>query len=255
MVSLALWCTSFALQLIILSRGFLTRALLKFPYFYAYTFSVLVGDAFVFVAWRAADPALYQKSYWAWQFLTLVVGCGIILEIFKHVLAPYPGAERFATAVGLFTFGVIFCVAIVYRFLPVGRSTLSGSTFELERDVRTVQALFLFGILAVISYYGIQIGKNLKGMISGYGLYIGTSLLTLAVRSYAGAGFNRVWNIVQPCSFNVSVMIWVIALWSFHPNPVPDASIQLEEDYEAFAARTKRALVAMRSHLAKTSRT
>ena len=64
----------------------------------------------------------------------------------------------------------------------------------IERDVRTVQAIFLFMILAVISYYRIPIGKNLKGMISGYGLYIVTSLFTLAIRAYAGPRFNSSWN-------------------------------------------------------------
>jgi hypothetical protein len=91
-------------------------------------------------------------------------------------------------------------------------------------------------------------------MIAGYALYIGTSLLTLAVRSYAGARFNDMWNIIQPFSFDLSVMIWTIALWSHHPNPVPSASIHLEEDYEVFAARTKRALGSVRSHVVKTPR-
>jgi hypothetical protein len=183
-----------------------------------------------------------------------MIGCGIVLEIFRHVLRPYPGAEKFATAVGLVTFSAIFAFAFLYRLLAPDWSP-SGTVIELERDVRTVQAIFLFGIFAVISYYQIPIGKNLKGMTAGYGLYILTSLVTLAVRSYAGPQFNNVWNVIQPLSYDASLLVWVVSMWSYHPNPVPDAAIRLEEDYEALAARTKRALGTMRSRLAKAGRT
>jgi hypothetical protein len=81
-----------------------------------------------------------------------------------------------------------------------------------------------------------------------------TSLFTLAIRAYAGPQFNSSWNIIQPLSFDLSLTIWMVALWSFHPNPLPDPAIPLEGDYEALAARTRRALVAMRSHLTRTAR-
>ncbi|MGC2331239.1 MAG: hypothetical protein WA581_07285 [Candidatus Acidiferrales bacterium] len=154
-------------------------------------------------------------------------------------------------AVGLLTFGVVFCFALVYRILV---TSPGQALYELERNVRTVQALFLCGILAVVSYYRIPIGKNLKGMISGYGLYIVTSLFTLATRAYAGPRFNGAWNVIQPLSFDASLTIWLLALWSYHPNPAPDPAIPLETDYEALAARTRRTLVAMRSHLTRTAR-
>ncbi len=252
--SVAIWGIGIIFQLLILIRSFRATVLAKYAFFYAYVFSTLVGAILGYILWMVS-PTSYGKSYWTLQFITLLVGCGIILEIFKHVLAPYPGAERFATAVGLLTFGLVFCFAFAYQILGISQSSPRGTAIELERDVRTVQAIFLFGIFAVISYYRIPIGKNLKGMIGGYGLYIGTSLVSLAFRSYAGRAFEAAWNVIQPSSYDLSLLIWLIALWSYHPNPVPDAAIHLEEDYEALAARTRRALGAVRSRLAKVGRT
>lgn len=249
MFSLILWVASFLFRLLILFRGLQGSTLKKFPYFFSYILSTCVADILIYAAW-IYHPAAYQKTYWGVQFATLLLGCGIVLEIFQHVLTPYPGAERFATVAVLVTFGLIFCFALGYQFLAPNSSAPKGTPIELERDVRTVQAIFLFGIFAVISYYRIPIGKNLKGMIFGYGLYIGTSLLSLAFRSYAGHSFDSEWKIIQPLSYAVGMFIWLIALWSFRPNPAPDPGIHLEEDYEALAARTKRTLVAMRSHLA-----
>jgi hypothetical protein len=251
MVWLIVLCSGLLLQLGILVRGFREKLLAAYSFFYLYVLSVFLGDGLALVLWRVTDYNSYQRSYWILQFVTLLIGCGIVLEIFRHVLSPYRGAEKFATATGLFIFGAVFCFAIVYRLIvPSPGRTL----FELERNVRTVQAVLLFGILFVVSYYRIPLGKNVRGMITGYGLYIVTSLSTLAIRAYAGPEFNNAWNVIQPFSFNVSLAIWLAALWSFHPNPVPDPTVPLEEDYELLARRTRRALASMRSHLTRTAR-
>ena len=250
MVWLLVWAVGLLIRLVALFRGLRAKILARYPFFYVYLLSTFVADLITFILWRFSQ-ASYQNSYWILQFLTLLIGCGIVLEAFRHVLSPYRGAEKFATAVGLFTFGAIFCFAIAYRLVV---SSPDRALFELERNVRTVQALFLSGILMVVSYYRIPIGKNLKGMISGYGLYIVTSLSTLAIRAYAGPGFNNTWNVIQPLSFDASLTIWLVALWSYQPNPAPDPTVPLEEDYEMLARRTRRALASMRSHLTKAAR-
>ncbi|HTX14018.1 MAG TPA: hypothetical protein VMD77_01900 [Candidatus Baltobacteraceae bacterium] len=239
------------LQLGVLLQGLRARLIVKYSFFYAYVFSTFLATILAFILWKLASASAYQKGYWIMQFATLLLGCGIILEIFRHALSPYKGAEKFATAVGLFTFGGVFCFALGYRLVV---SSPDRALFELERNVRTVQALLLFGIFAVISYYGIPLGKNIKGMIAGYGLYIITSLFALALRVYAGPRFNSIWNVVQPLSFVGSFAIWLAALWSFYPNPAPDPAIPLENDYEALATRTRRTLASMRSHLTRTAR-
>ena len=250
MAWLIVLCSGLLLQLGILVQGLREKLLARYSFFYAYVFCTFAATALALVLWRVA-LASFQRSYWILQFATLLIGCGIILEIFRHVLSPYRGAEKFAMATGLFIFGAVFCFAIVYRLIvPSPGRTL----FELERNVRTVQAVLLFGILVVVSYYNVPLGKNIKGIVAGYGLYIVTSLSTLAIRAYAGPGFNNAWNVIQPVSFDVSLAIWLIALWSYQPNPAPGTTVPLEEDYEMLARRTRRALASMRSHLTKAAR-
>jgi hypothetical protein len=252
--NLIVWLVGLALRSIILFRAVQTRVVRGYAFFFLYVFTTCIGDVLLYLAW-VSHPALYQKTYWAMQFLTLAIGCGIVLEIFRHVLDPYPGSAKFASVVVLVTFGAVFFFALLYQIAAPNWALQRGTAVELERDVRTIQAIFLFGVFAVISYYRIPIGKNLKGMIAGYGLYIGTSLAVLALRAYdARRVFERTWSVSQQVSYDVSLLIWLIALWSYFPNPVPDASIHLEQDYEALAARTKRTLVAMRSHLARAAR-
>ncbi len=245
-LSWIIWCLGIFLESLLLARGIRARLLTKFPFFYIYSASVLL------VALLMIVTSFYDRWYWQTQFLTLIIGYGILLEILNHVLSPYPGAEKFARTAGLVAFGLIFSFALIVPLIIPHWS--AGTTIEFERDLRSVQAIFICGLLAVVSYYGIPIGKNMKGMTVGYGLYIVTSLVSLAVRSYAGTPFDEIWKTIQPLSFDVSLVVWVIALWSYCPNPVPDPTIRLEEDYEALASRTRSTIDAIRSYIGKAAR-
>ena len=249
MASSIIWWAGILLTCSILVRGVSAKLLARYPFFYAYNLSVLVAwvpPLFLYVA----NSTAYNTWYWIAQLLTLIVGYGILLEIFKHVLSPYPGAEKLARLAGIVVFGAIFCFALVYPLVK-SHGGASATMVEFERDLRTVQAIFVSGLLVVIAYYGIEIGKNMKGMIAGYGLYIVTSLVTLAVRSYAGA--SLVW-IIQPLSYDVSLVIWLTALWSYHPTPIPESRVRLEAEYEALAAKTRGAMGGMRSELGRVAR-
>jgi len=234
------------LEFSLLGRGLQTRLIKRYYFFYLYVASVIFFTAVMILAnWTA--PSLYDRWYWPLQLGTLVTGYGILLEIVNHVLAPYPGAERFARFSGLGAFGVILTFALLAPLVAPHWSR--GTIIEFERDLRSVQAVFICGVLAVIFYYGIGMGRNMKGMIMGYGLYILTSLMSLAVRSYAGTRFDQIWDVVQPLSFDISLVIWLVALWSYCPNPTSDHMIHLEEDYGALVERTKDVMGAIRAYI------
>jgi hypothetical protein len=238
------------LECMLLLRAMRARVLGKYFFFYAYVASALL-TSLIGIAIHLSIPATYHKWYWPLQLVGLVTGYGILLEILNHVLAPYTGAEKFARVTGVGAFAAIFGFALIApRILP---QWSPGTMIEFERDLRCVQAVFICGLLAVMSYYAIPIGKNMKGMMLGYGLYILTSLVSLAVRAYAGASFNRVWYLVQPLSFDVSLAIWLWGLWSYYPNPAPDPGIRLEGDYEALVARVRGGLGNLWSYLVRTT--
>ena len=242
----SIWLLGIFVDSLLVCRGLVTRLTRRYPFFYAYSGSVLIGSVAIML------PGVYPHGYWQYQLLTLVLGYGILLEILNHVLAPYPGASRFARISGLLAFAIVlgFCA-----FYPVARAEWSaGIMIQFERNLRTIQAIFICGLLAIISYYRIAIGKNMKGMIAGYGLYVSTSLVSLALRSYAGMAFDEIWKVVQPLSYDVSLLVWMVALWSYSPEPVPEPAISLDADYEAFVARTKTVFGLLRAYLVKTAR-
>ncbi len=250
MLSLLLWRAAIFLEGLILFRGFRGKTLARYPFFFAYIACAFADDILGYTYYSLTGSASY--GYWLGEFLTLIIGCGIILEIFRCVLSPYPGAERFARIMGFATFVAIACFAVIFPLMMPAWSH-AGTMYELARDLRTVQAILLVGLFGVIRYYGIPIGKNMRGMILGYGFFVGAALVGLAVRSFVGTPLPGTIMITQQVSYLTALLIWINALWSYHPNPVPDSSIRLEEDYEAFAARTRSTIGALRSHLTRVA--
>jgi hypothetical protein len=250
-LSKGIWLLGLLSEVALLSRAILQRIWPRYPFFYAYIAASLVGTTGVSMV-SFLTPNSYARWYWIVQFVTLLLGCGIVLEVFNRVLAPYFGAARFARVVILTGFAVIFCFAIIYSFANL-HWTASSAEFELERDLRTLQAIFLGAIIVLISYYRIQIGKNIRGMVLGYALYVVASLASFALRAYAGRSFNA-WMFIPPLSFDACLAIWLAALWSYHANPVPSSGVHLEADYESLVAFTKAAVGTVRSQLGRTVR-
>ncbi|HEY6443670.1 MAG TPA: hypothetical protein VIY66_10060 [Candidatus Acidoferrales bacterium] len=248
MLQSVIWWVGIVLALLILVGGYRARLLFRYPFFYAYAASVFFVWTVLYFPYILRSPS-YNSWYWGAEFLTLVVGYGILLEILNHVLGPYPGAAKFARTIGVIAFALVVCFAWLYpRLFP---QWSAGTSVEFERDLRTVQALFLGGLLVVVSYYRIAISRNMKGLIAGYGLYIATSLVTLALRSYAGMSFDTFWKIAEPLSYDISLLIWLVALRSYSPTPVPYSGINLDANYQELVTRTRSAV---RSHFRKTAR-
>jgi hypothetical protein len=241
------------LDSLILCRAFRANLAAKYPLFYTYIACVLVFDVSRIVVYQLVSPLPFKDFFWATQFLSLVVGYGVILEIMRKALGPYAGAERFARICVLAVFATVFSF-VTFRSLTTPDWSPATCYGELERDLRAVQVLVLAGVLTVVSYYRVTLGKNLKGIILGYGLYIAVSVISPALRSYIGPPFEGVWRYTQPYLYFVSQSVWAVALWNYSPNPTPEMPPRLESDYESLALKTRARLGAMRSYIGRTVR-
>lgn len=239
------------LQGAILLRALYLRTLRTFPYFYTYIAAGLIQTVLDYAVFRI-DPSSYARVYWASQLLTLLIGCGLLLELFGHVLSSYPGAARLAKAVCIVTFGFIFLFVLSSSHLSLLNG--GGSQIELERDVRTAQIFLFTAVIAVALYYRISLTRNMRGMMCGYGVYLGGSLVTLALRSYLGHGFDVEWALIQPLAFDLSLAIWLISLWWYERDPFDDEGPGPGRDYQMIVSMTQNGIRELRSHLGRSTR-
>ena len=250
MMTFGLWFFGDVLLLLLLGLGVKRVLISKYLIFYAYIGLHVLGEVLRVSAYYLA-PGEYLPIYWSTQFVSVAASYFVLWEIFRHVLRDYPGtaiiARRLVTAIFILVLAKTFLTALV-----TGVDPFRLGVIPLERDLRFVQVCLLLGLQFLITYYSIPLGRNLRGLILGQGLFIATSMAILALRSYMGPSSYEVWALGQQGCAVGALLIWTHAFWSYEPNPKPSARINLEEDYALLVRRTNLAFIKARSILVRT---
>lgn len=251
MATSLLWIAGIALELVILFRFLKCRLFAHYPFFFAYLGIVCFFSVALWPIYHS-HSALYPPFFWMNQFLNLLAAFGVLFEIVRRSFERYPGARKFATTVLVMMFAIL-CGYFVFRLLPSSPTPYEGFS-SLENDFRVIQALTLCGVLIVISYYRIDVGRNLLGIMAGLGLYVGSTIVSHQLRSYVGPAFNAGWDAIQPYTYLTSLFIWTFALWSYAPAAAPEIPPEIDDGYEAFARQTQHALGTMNAAVSKVNR-
>jgi hypothetical protein len=248
MISLLIWSVGIALELILITRGVQQGLIRRYPAFYSYIGFVLASDILVYPV--RFSPHAYLYFYWTTEFLSLVLGCLVLLEFYRSALAEYPGTARMARAL----LGLLFVVAMiktVVKTVNVPEWWFNATPAQVEGLLRVCQLLSILSLTVLFLFYSIPFGKNLRGILLGFGLFFSWSVLCLALVAAGVAKAESLWSYTLPFSYLLTLVVWTVHLWSYQPNPVPDRSIPLEQDYLRVAAATQRRLHTARGHLAK----
>jgi hypothetical protein len=251
MLSQAIWWSSIALEVLLLIQGLRTRLAFRYPIFFSYILFVLVFDDLLSLFISRWSNPLYAYSYWITEFAGVVLGCGVVLEIFRVGLQRYPGTARMARNVLI----LVFLLAVVKGLVAAAndpKSWLEASIPQIEAVVRTVQALAILALVAVFLLYSIPVARNLRGILLGYGLFVAVLAICLTFVPAVGHGF---WFYASSASYPLALGVWLGYLWSYSESPNQEpAGEQLENDYQRAAAATRRRLQTARGQLARAVR-
>ena len=253
MLSQSIWWSGVALEVLVLIRGFRGKLVSRYPVFYTFIAFVLFQGLLRFLAyyWR---PQLYRDVYWTTEFLAVMVGCAVVFEIYRIGLSSYPGTARMARNALAFVFALALTKALV-DVASDPRWWLEATARDVEGAVRAVQALSVIALVALFLFYAIPFGRNLRGILLGYGFFIFLSLLSL---TFASSVVNKtahdVWSYAHSGSWVMALSLWVAHLWSYRVNPVPSTRVDLDLEYQRLAASTHRRLQEARGYLAKAVR-
>jgi|ERR1700728_4914502 len=249
------WLGGLLLEGIILVRAIYGKFLAKYSLFYLYIGSVFLGSIFLYVI-NIVMPLKKIPLYWSVNFITLSLGCGVIFEISRHVFGHRVTLDRVARWSMAIAFGSIFLLVAIHAFLLPRWNPITNSA-DLERDLRIAQAIVLMTILFLTGYYAIEIGKNIRGMILGLGVYVGASILSLTVRLLIGPRFSTTWQIIQSSAYLAALSIWAIALWSYEPEPPSkrpsDSDRRHDDGYKTLAGQTQEVLDSINEQLEGTT--
>ena len=241
---LILW-SSIALEVVLLVAGLRSRLAYRFPVFYSYIGFVLLQDLVRFFVYRW-NLEIYKSVYWATEFAGLALGSLVVFEICKVSLAAYPGTARMARN----ALALVFLTAVAKGFPTSAGWQLTSTALEIERALRTVQAAAILALVVLFLVYSIPFGRNLRGIMLGYGLFSGKRVICLAFVSQQNHDF---WFYAYSASYIAALGLWLGHLWSYQPNPQPNICVQLENDYQRIAAATQKRLRETQGYLRKAA--
>jgi hypothetical protein len=236
MLTITIWCLAIGLEALLLVRGTRAKWVRQFPIFYSYILFVFVEEFLRFSVYRWY-PNHYAGVYWTTQFLSLLLGSAVIFEIYRVGLRSFPGTARMTRYLLLAVFGAIFAKSLANPSEGLFQ-WLAENSRMLERDLRIVQALAIVTLVSLFLWYAIPFGKNLKGILAGYCLFIAMSIIQLTL-SFTWSGIRLYWPYLQPVSYLLVLGLWTSALWSAHAIPETKPAPQLEHDYQALVASTR----------------
>ena len=248
MLTELIWSSSIALEIAVLVRGLRSKLAYRLPIFYAYLSFVALQEITRFLfQW---NKRAYPVIYWVTEFLGLAIGSLVIFEIYKVSLRAYPGAARMARNALVF----VFLTAVAKGLADVATSGTwqpASTALQMERALRTVQAAAILALVTLFLVYSIPFGRNLRGILLGYGLFIGQRVIVLTFMPPQGHHF---WFYAYSSVYVVTLVVWLVHLWAYEPSPEPSTAVPLEREYQTIAAATQRRLHAVRVYVRKSVR-
>jgi hypothetical protein len=250
MLGQSIWWSGIALEALLVLRGLLGKWAWRFPVFYGYL-SFVLFQSLVRFSTNLLYPRRYIYVYWITEFMGVLIGCGVVFEIYRVGLAAFPGTARMVRNL----LAVIFVLAFTKALVNASNAPMwwpVATTLDLEKYLRVIQAFSIAALVSLFLFYSIPFGKNLRGILAGYSLFIAATIVWLTTASSTSNSAPGTWSYVLPVAYLAALGMWTGYLWSYQPQPQPQAA-KLEDDYQKIAAATRRRLQEARGYLGKAT--
>ena len=217
MATQAIWLAGICLEALLVFRIWRAGNVRAYPLFFSYVVFVLVQEI---LSWFVAHvyPSFYPGLYWSTEAIGLFAGCALVLEFHWIALAQFPGVAKLARIVLMSAFWLTGArVLLAVTVGSPGWSTLF--IVELERDMRFVQSIAILALLLLFLIYRVPIGRNLRGIILGYGLFLGINIVNLTYLERFGGTVRFIASGIQSFAYFFALCVWIVFLWSYSPQP------------------------------------
>ena len=212
-----LWEAQIVVLAILMAVLLIRKNWSKFPIFSAYlTFCLTQGTVLYILL--CTKLSLYISSrqwireYWIAEVIGIILGFGVIYEVFRKLLASYSALRNLANTVFRWAFVVLVILGsmVLYvKFSPnhahSAQAIYSNAMFVVEEAVRTTEVGLLLFLFMFAGAFGLHWRHSLFGIALGFGLFISIELIAVTMRSHLPAGFN----IVRMLTFTISLLIWL----------------------------------------------
>ena len=191
----------------------------RYPYVVLFVAYDLFGNLVLFPISRfKADwfATAYWQIAWISLFLRFLINWEFFRGIFGRQSTLYEVGYKALIVVELIGLPAIVLLgwsqssAVRYIYLPLSP--------VVEQYFSLAQALLLLTPAAVARYYGLALGRNVRGLGFGFGLYALVRAMNFASLQ-AFRGFVPYWRFLVPASLIAMMVIWLWGFWECAPSP------------------------------------
>ncbi len=204
-----LWFLALALQSLLALVLLAKRAWNKFPVFLGYSVFNLCAAAALYMV--HGSRVTYFYTYWTCEAIGLILGFGVVYEIFGTILVPYPALRRVATVVCRTAIILLLVLgAIVIGAQSSGeRNQIMASILVAEEATRIVELGLLMFLFLFSSAFGLHWRQSAFGITLGLGLFTAVELAAVTLRNHLGTAATQTFGVVRILAFNTSLVVWL----------------------------------------------
>jgi hypothetical protein len=184
------------------------KAYRQYRWFFAYMAAEVMQTCILYPLRNA--PTAYFYGYVFGSALTLILGFGVIHEIFISIFRPYHTLRDLGSVLFKWAGLVMLLVAVIVSASgqALQREPLVEATLILERSIRVVQCGLIMFLLLFSKYLGISWRQRSFGIALGFGSYATIDLSLLAL--HLGAHISQdVANLITMSAYIISIGIWI----------------------------------------------
>ena len=207
------------LEALLVWRLFKHRTVFRYPYFSAY----IICDAlfnFLLLILAALQERWFAYAYWAAEVASLLTGFLIVWEVVRVLFPPDSSLRGLARSILLLT-GAVALPA--FAVLAWSQSNLIHFTYRyvppvFEQYLSLAEAVLLLALAATALYYRLPLGRNQRGLVFGFGLYLSLCAVNFASLQIV-PGFLTYWQFISPVLYIGLLSFCLWAFWNYSPVP------------------------------------
>lgn len=229
-LSLVHWAFGALLEATVLFLALRHKLVQRLPFFVVYLV-VLVGNELVFFAIYQTiglTSEVFFYSYWSTQALFILLRALVVYELCRSIFSAFGGVWRFVKPI-LLTIGGVLLVAMLI--------SMSGAPLNVkiaipmgQRGLEVTIAGLLISGLAFCRYYRVQVEPYLAWIALGLGFH---SIIQATADTFLPwLGHFALWAELSHASFDIALVMWVVALWSPLPALEHSRVLLAQDEYE-----------------------
>jgi hypothetical protein len=206
------WLAGLLLQGALAAVLLVKRMWSRFPVFTVYSVLNFVFSLSAYFIYQSSfGRHVYIQVYWVNEVIGLLLGLGVIYEIFSHLLSPYPALRKLASQIFQTVIVLLILLGCILVYAqPLGeRSHIQAALLIMEQAGRILEVGLLGFLFLFASAFGLHWRQYLFGIAVGLGVFVTVELVAVTMRVQFGMTANSIFNIVRTISFNSSLLLWI----------------------------------------------